>query len=60
MLFNFNAISVNVGWALAAAWMARRVGRCRRGMHWLRPRAPARMFIGFGIRLALSDAPAAH
>jgi threonine/homoserine/homoserine lactone efflux protein len=58
MLFNLNAIPVNVGWALAAAWMARR-GAVQRGMHWL-DRAAGLMFIGFGIRLALTENPTNH
>ncbi|NPC59209.1 LysE family translocator [Caenimonas soli] len=52
-LFNLNAIPVNAGWALAAAWMARR-DSVQRGMHWL-DRVAGAMFIGFGIKLALSD-----
>ena len=55
VIFNLNAIPVNSGWALAAAWMARR-DAVQRGMHWL-DRAAAVMFIGFGIKLALSDNP---
>ncbi len=55
VIFNVNAIPVNSGWALAAAWMARR-NAVRRGMHWL-DRAAAVMFIGFGLKLALSDNP---
>ena len=58
VLFNVNAIPVNAGWALAAAWMARRAGAIQRGMHWL-DRAAGVLFIGFGLKLALSDAPAA-
>ncbi len=57
VLFNLNAIPVNVGWALAGAWMARR-SAVRQGLHWL-DRVAGAMFIGFGIRLALSDAPVA-
>ena len=53
VLFNLNAIPVNAGWALAAAWMARR-DSVQRGMHWL-DRVAGAMFIGFGIKLALSD-----
>jgi len=56
-LFNVNAIPVNVGWALAAAWMARRVGAVQRGMHWL-DRVAGALFVAFGIKLALTDAPA--
>ncbi|MGQ0710324.1 MAG: LysE family translocator [Rhodoferax sp.] len=56
ILFNLNAIPVNVGWALAAAWLARRATLVQRGMHWL-DRAAGAMFVGFGLQLALSDAP---
>lgn len=56
VLFNLNAIPVNVGWALVAAWMARR-DAVQRGMHWL-DRAAGVMFIGFGVKLALTDHPA--
>jgi RhtB (resistance to homoserine/threonine) family protein len=58
VLFNLNAIPVNSLWALAGAWMARR-NAVQRGLHWL-DRVAGAMFIGFGIRLALSDAPAAR
>jgi RhtB (resistance to homoserine/threonine) family protein len=54
-LFNINSVPVNAGWALAAAWMARR-DAVQRGMHWL-DRAAGAMFIAFGLRLALSDSP---
>jgi len=54
-LFNVNSIAVNCGWALAAAWMARR-DAVQRGMHWL-DRAAGAMFVGFGVKLALSDPP---
>jgi RhtB (resistance to homoserine/threonine) family protein len=56
VLFNLNAIPVSVGWALLAAWMAKR-DAVQRGMHWL-DRAAGVMFIGFGIKLALTDNPA--
>ncbi|MDM0117197.1 LysE family translocator [Variovorax sp. J22R133] len=58
VLFNLNAIPVNSGWALAGAWMARR-SAVQKGLHWL-DRIAGLMFIGFGIKLALSDAPAAR
>lgn len=58
IIFNVNAIPVNSGWALAAAWMARR-GAVQKSMHWL-DRAAACMFIGFGLKLALSDNPTAR
>ena len=56
LLFNFNALWVNMGWALAAAWMARRLGAVQRGMYKLE-RAAGVMFIGFGLNLALSSPP---
>jgi len=55
ILFNLNSIPVNSGWALAAAWMSRR-SAVRRGMHWL-DRVAGAMFIGFGVKLALTDNP---
>jgi len=57
LLFNFNGLWVNFGWALAAAWMARRVGVVARGMRWLERTAGA-IFIAFGVQLALADSPA--
>jgi threonine/homoserine/homoserine lactone efflux protein len=54
VLFNFNALFVNIGWAALAGWTARRVGAVQRGMHWLE-RCAGLMFIGFGLKLALSD-----
>ncbi|WBY03839.1 LysE family translocator [Ramlibacter tataouinensis] len=55
VLFNLNSIPVNSGWALAAAWMARRQS-IQRSLHWL-DRAAGVMFVAFGLRLALTDAP---
>ncbi|CAN5767264.1 LysE family translocator [soil metagenome] len=56
LLFNFNGLWVNIAWALAAAWLAARMGAVQRGMHWLE-RAAGAMFIGFGLQLALTDNP---
>ena len=56
LLFNLNGLWVNIGWALAAAWLARRVQAEQRGMVWL-DRAAGVLFIGFGVKLALSDNP---
>ena len=56
VLFNLNAIPVNFGWALAAAWMARRAS-VRRGLAWL-DRVAGVLFIGFGLRLACAESPA--
>ena len=56
LLFNFNGLWVNVGWAAAAAFLARRSGLVQRSLHWL-DRAAGALFVGFGIRLALTAAP---
>jgi threonine/homoserine/homoserine lactone efflux protein len=56
LLFNFNALWVNLGWAFAAAWMARRVGAVQQGMKALE-RVAGAIFIGLGIKLALTDSP---
>ncbi len=56
VLFNVNAIPVNTGWALAAAWMARRASLVQRGMRWL-DRVAGALFITFGLKLALTDNP---
>ena len=55
VLFNINSVAVNTGWALAAAWLARR-GAVQRGMQVL-DRVAGAMFIAFGLRLALADPP---
>lgn len=54
-LFNVNSVFVNAGWALAAAWMARR-DAVQRGMQWL-DRIAGAMFVAFGLKLALTDNP---
>ena len=55
VIFNVNAIPVNSGWALAAAWMARR-SAVQGALQWL-DRAAACMLIAFGLKLALTDNP---
>lgn len=57
LLFTFNSTLVNSGWACAAAWAARRAGAMQRAMRWLDGVAGS-LFIGFGVKLALTDAPA--
>lgn len=56
VLFNLNAIPVNIGYAVLAAWAARRTAAIQRTMHWL-DRLAGALFVGFGIKLALSAAP---
>lgn len=58
LLFTFNGLVVCAGWALAAAWAARRAGFMRRGMHVME-RVAGAVFIAFGVRLAFTDSPAA-
>lgn len=55
-LFNINAMPINVGWAYAAAWLARRAGWAQRTLRWL-DRVAGMMFMGFGLKLALSASP---
>ncbi len=54
LLFNVNSLPINFGYAWLAGWASRRVGTVQRAMHWM-DRAAGAMFIGFGIKLALSD-----
>lgn len=56
VLFNVNAIPVNVGWALVAAWAARRAAAVKRSLAWL-DRVAGALFIAFGLKLALSSRP---
>ncbi len=58
LLFNFNSLWVNIGWALAAAWLARRASAMRRHLALI-DRIAGVLFIGFGLRLVFSD-NAAH
>ncbi|WP_029527361.1 LysE family translocator [Polaromonas glacialis] len=56
LLFNFNALWVNIGWAGAAAWLAGRLTSVQQAMHGLE-RAAGLMFVGFGLKLAFSGHP---
>ena len=56
LLFNVNSLPINFGYAWLAGWASRRVGAVQRAMHWM-DRAAGVMFIGFGLKLALSDNP---
>lgn len=57
LLFNLNSLPVNFGYAWLAAWAARRVQVVQRTLHWL-DRVAGAMFLGFGLKLAMSDNPA--
>ena len=56
LLFNFDAVWVNLGWACAAVWLARKAGGLQARLHWL-DRAAGTLFIVFGLKLALTDNP---
>ena len=55
-LFNLNSSLVCMGWAFAASWLARRACWLQRGMRHL-DRLAGLLFVGFGLKLALTDAP---
>ena len=59
-LFNFNGLWVNIGWAMASVWARQRLGAVQQRLtvatRWL-DRVAGVMFIGFGLKLALSDNP---
>lgn len=57
VLFNLNALPINFAYAVLGGWAARRLSLVQRGMHWLECVAGV-MFIGFGLKLALTDNPA--
>jgi threonine/homoserine/homoserine lactone efflux protein len=54
MLFNVNAIPVNLGYVTLATWVSQRASVVQRSLHWLE-RAAGALFIGFGVKLALSE-----
>ncbi len=56
VLFNLNSVAINVAYAVLASALARRSGALQRARRWLQ-RAAGLMFIGFGLRLAMSDNP---
>jgi len=56
VIFNVNALPINLGYGLGAAWMASRLGAVRHGVAWLE-RAAGVLFVYFGVRLALSAPP---
>ncbi|GAA6143725.1 LysE family translocator [Hydrogenophaga sp. 5NK40-0174] len=56
VIFNVNSLPINFGYAWLADWATRRSNLVQRGMRWL-DRVAGCLFIGFGIRLALTDNP---
>jgi len=57
VIFNLNSLPINFGYAWLSAWAARRVHAVQRAMHWME-RTAGVMFVGFGLRLAMTDNPA--
>jgi threonine/homoserine/homoserine lactone efflux protein len=56
LLFTFNGMWVNIGWAVAAAWVAHKARVIQSSMFWL-DRIAGTLFIAFGLKLALTDNP---
>ncbi len=56
LLFTLNALPINFGYAVLGGWAARRLPLVQRSMLWLE-RVAGLMFIGFGLKLALTDNP---
>jgi threonine/homoserine/homoserine lactone efflux protein len=56
LLFNFNSLWINLGYAALAAFVAQRLTLVQRAMHWLE-RVAGVLFISFGLKLALTDNP---
>lgn len=56
LLFNLNSLPINFGYAWLAGWAAHRVSAVQRTLHWL-DRAAGALFVGFGLKLAMSDNP---
>lgn len=56
-LFIFNGLLICMAWALAASWLLQRTRFLQRGLQHL-DRLAGCMFVGFGLKLALTDAPA--
>ncbi|HMN58662.1 MAG TPA: LysE family translocator [Ottowia sp.] len=58
LIFTANGLLVSIGWALAAAWLGGRTQALARVTRWMDGVAGA-VFIAFGVKLALTEAPAA-
>ncbi|HOE44123.1 MAG TPA: LysE family translocator [Rhodoferax sp.] len=57
LVFNANGLWVNLGYAALAAALSQRFARLQQGLGWLQ-RVAGVLFIGFGLKLALTDNPA--
>lgn len=58
LLFNINSLPINFAYAWLAGWAAHRMSAVSRAQRWM-DRTAGVMFIGFGLRLAMSDNPKA-
>ncbi|QCB47326.1 LysE family translocator [Hydrogenophaga sp. PAMC20947] len=58
LIFSINSLPINFGYAWLAAKAAQRMETVQRAMHWL-DRVAGLMFVGFGLKLAMSDNPSA-
>lgn len=56
LVFNFNGLWVNLAYAALGAAVAQRLAALQSGMAWFQ-RVAGAMFIGFGLKLALTDNP---
>lgn len=56
LLFNVASLPINLGYAWLAGWASQRMGTVQRLMRHM-DRVAGLMFIGFGVRLALTDNP---
>ena len=54
LFFILNSVPINLGYVLLASWVSQRMNVAQRAMLWLE-RAAGVMFIGFGVKLALSE-----
>ena len=59
LLFTAGSLLVCVGWALAASWAARRAAALHQTLRWLDGVAGG-LFVAFGVKLALTEAPGAR
>jgi threonine/homoserine/homoserine lactone efflux protein len=54
LLFILSSIPITLGYVALASWVSQRMGTMQRGLVWLE-RAAGALFVGFGIKLALSE-----